>query len=280
MSQPQRPRPHWRHRSEMQSNQAPPAPAPLTEEPPLAEEPWKKSWSNLQGHHLDRSQRHIAWQVLHGTLSCGALHAYRKIANRSQHQETIVSAVQNANCAFCEGELQTLTHMLLACPIAMQVWTWAANVWAAATTQPAPTISKILVLLDDRKGWNVSKEASSLWTDIRVIVLAGLHATSQQKSRGLPVSAYTAAGYVVHHLRKVITRDWERTDRVDDSVNVTTRLAQDICCTSWLRGRSPRLSLSSFMEKWGKTSALCSVTAGRLRMELSLQHPLAFSQSA
>ena len=260
-------------------------PQPATEMASVQEhlplhEPWKTSWSNLQGQHLDRGHRHIAWQLLHGTLPCGALQAYRTLLCPSHPKETLVSAVQNANCAFCEGQLHTFSHIFFACPKATQIWTWAAKVWAAATTLPVPEISLALVLLDDRRGWNSPREAAALWTDIRIVVLAGLYSTSEQRRRGLPVSEYTIAAHVVHHLRGLISRDWQRTVLPDDPMAVTSRLAQDICCTSWLRGRRPRMEYASFMEKWGKTDALCRVIGGKLKVDLSLQHPLAFTPSA
>ncbi|GKV54003.1 hypothetical protein SLEP1_g60513, partial [Rubroshorea leprosula] len=266
MSQPQRPRPHWRQRTEIQNDQAlaeNTLGTPITlastsmTEPAQLDEPWDKCWARIQKHHIDRRHRHIAWQVLHGTLSCGALDAYRKVVNSTQHQEAVVSAVQGAKCAFCEDHLHTISHMLVHCQVAARVWSWAATLWALATANPAPLILPSLILVDDRRGWEVSKEAAELWTDIRVIVLAGLFTTSEQRRKGLPVTTFTVAAYVVHHIRGYIIRDWQRTVQSADSSNVSARLAQDICCTSWLRGRSPRMDLTAFIKKWGKTSAFC-----------------------
>ena len=50
-----------------------------TEQSPKVIRPWHHIWADLQDLALDRSHRYLAWQVLHATLPCGALRAYRAI---------------------------------------------------------------------------------------------------------------------------------------------------------------------------------------------------------
>lgn len=277
MSQPQRPRPHWRERLDVAAV-TPPVEIQSDDQALLPlEEPWTLSWKRLQGTNLDRQHRHIAWRVLHATLPCGALNAYRLIARAPIDAATLTAALQRADCPFCDGHIHTLSHMLVDCQVAAQVWSWATNVWTKATLLPAPHISHGLILLDDRREWNVPKEAESLWTDLRLIVMAGLYTVSLQKVKGLPVTGHTVAAYAVHHMRSAITKDWLRIEHPQGGVSVLNALSLDVCSSSYLRGRKPGISASFFAAKWAFTDALCVVTEGRLQVRLSLQHPIVFS---
>lgn len=81
-------RPHWRDRvaSTLNKHEDPKLPlisqlpsAGATEQPPKVVRPWLHISANLQDLPLDRSYRYLAWQVLHATLPCRALRAYRAV---------------------------------------------------------------------------------------------------------------------------------------------------------------------------------------------------------
>lgn len=278
MSQPLRPRSHWRDRIDISD---PPVVAEAPHNPvpsPPAEEPWKKVWDRVRGSNLDRHHRHVAWQVLHNILPCGALTAFRTLMATGRHSndDAIAAAVATASCPFCVDLPQTISHMLFHCPQAKSVWEYALNIWGAATGHEPPQLSWPLLILDDQRQWSPPRDSVHLWTVIRLVVISGIFGTARQKRKGLPVNAFATASYVTHHLKAAIHRDWHRVQPTDTSHNVLSSLAQGICCSSWLRGRNPAITSDSFKIRWGKTGALCSITGERLEIHLSMHTPVVF----
>ena len=109
LTAPQRARPHWRDRLASAPNEQGVSQLPLvsqmpsadaTEQPPKVIRPWHHIWADLQDLALDRSHRYLAWQVLHATLPCGALRAYRAIS-RSYPQERHDRLLGEADCPNC-----------------------------------------------------------------------------------------------------------------------------------------------------------------------------------
>lgn len=279
MSQSPAPRLHWRTR-QLTQPEPEPEPGPPLEGPEQPQgsiqQPWKKVWGRLVNPILDREHRYIAWQVLHSSLPCGALMAFRKVATlrtRGEDNASIRAAVEAADCPFCSGTPQTITHMLFTCPTAQTVWQWAVQVWSLVTQLPPPHLTASLLLRDDRRTWNPSKEGEALWDHIRLAAMAGLVAAAKSKRKGLPASHHTAAAYAVHHLRTAMRTDWLRVAQSNSSA--VNALAEGTCCTSWLRGRSPALTPAQFRQVWNNTDAICSVShLGQLICHLTLSHPV------
>ena len=80
---------------------------------------------------LDRSHRAVAWKTLHGVLPCGALLSFT--APRQPDRADIQPLIAQAMCPHCLplSVPETLTHMLLECPVAITVWDWICRLWAA-----------------------------------------------------------------------------------------------------------------------------------------------------
>lgn len=136
-------------------------------------------------------------------------------------------------------------------------------------------MSPALLLLDYRRQWCPSKEGEELWVLVRVTTLAGLYITATQGRKGLPATKHTAVAFIVHHLRKALFSDWGRTDK--DGRGIVS-LAEGVCCTSWLRGRSPSLTLAAFQEKWANGSKLCEVSEAKiLHVHFTVSHPVPLS---
>ena len=280
MSQPSRARPHWRDRLlEAQvgpiATLAPPSTTDMT-----VTETWTEVWKRIQGSDLNREQRHIGWQVLHNTLPCGALSAYRAIVSARSHttpNAAIDDAITAADCPFCEECPQTITHMLFDCPIANSIWIWALALWSYASGHASPSPNPGLMLLDDQRDWAPPRDAAHLWTTIRLIVISGLYHAAAQKRRGLPVTGFMPAAYTIHHLKTALLQDWHRVLQPNAAQGVISGLAKNLCCTSWLRGRSPAISPQAFLRRWG---SLVCVHNGRMDCSLSLQHPVGFPHNS
>lgn len=102
-----------------------------------------------------------------------------------------------------------------------------------------------------------SKSDQQLWLQLRLTAMSALFHSARAKRQEMPANAYTAAAHMVCHLKAAIHRDWQRISH--PGKRAATDLATGICCSSWLRGRSPSITLSAFSSQWAQTPALwCS----------------------
>jgi hypothetical protein len=98
------------------------------------------------------------------------------------------------------------------------------------------------VLLDDGSVWQPPKELQQLWTHLRLLMLESIWSV-RCGSSGRPYSSTQVVSRFLSVLRQQIQQDWVRTSgdiRIDSGVPL-----------SWLRGRSPVLSIMRFVSKWG-----------------------------
>lgn len=99
-----------------------------------------------------------------------------------------------------------------------------------------------VVLLDDGSVWQPPKELQQLWTHLRLLMLESIWSV-RCGSSGRPYSSTQVVSRFLSVLRQQIQQDWVRTSgdiRIDSGVPL-----------SWLRGRSPVLSIRRFVSKWG-----------------------------
>jgi hypothetical protein len=231
----------------------PPEPPPdddcrdLAARQPAPAVPWSHVWQVVADRDLDRSQRILAWRILHGQLRAGAflrrIHAGDAAAASCPH-------------ACCADTLATLSHMFITCPLAAQVLDWVCATWVAVTGEAAPPRSADLFLADDRRVWTPAPALLPLWQRLRLAMLASLHAahraghahpTAQQTARGVAARALA-------QLRAAMQRDWIL-------VGGGLRRAGGTH-SAWYRGREPRLTREAFQERWCHRGVLCSLTAG------------------
>ena len=127
---------------------------------------WAHTWKDIHSSALDRPGRVVAWRLLHGKLFVGAFH-------RHNHRGTPDSHL--CPHAHCQGQLATLSPVMLSCPVSHAVWQWFAATWAAVSQQPAPPLHADLFLADDRRGpWQPATDLSSLWQRLRLLVITQL----------------------------------------------------------------------------------------------------------
>lgn len=98
------------------------------------------------------------------------------------------------------------------------------------------------MLLDDGSVWQPPKELQQLWTHLRLLMLESIWSV-RCGSSGRPYSSTQVVSRFLSVLRQQIQQDWVRTSgdiRIDSGVPL-----------SWLRGRSPVLSIRRFVSTWG-----------------------------
>jgi hypothetical protein len=116
------------------------------------------------------------------------------------------------------------------------------------------------VLLDDGSIWQPPKELQQLWTHLRLLMLESIWSVRCEYG-GRPYSSTQVVSRFLAVLQQQIQRDWVRTRgdiRIDSGVPL-----------SWLRGRSPVLSIQRFVSKWGVAGGgLYVVVDGALHVSL------------
>ena len=178
----------------------------------------------------------------------------------------------------CQGQPETLTHLFLACPSSQRVWLWVSAIWTQLSGSQGPPLSAALLLADDQRAWQPETHLQPLWTQLRIATLAALQSARAQRRRGTPTTATSVAARLVHQMRSAMLKDWQRVR----GQNSLAALADGVCCSTWLRGRQPFITLEQFQQHWGQPGALYQLSTGalyqtgatpRLTVLWTVQHP-------
>ena len=237
--------------------------------------PWSAVWRRLQHLGLDRQHRLVAWQLLHAALPCGAHRAYTQLGRTEPGQ--IQDTLDQAMCPHClpERRPETLSHMLVDCPVATQIWTWVCHLWAQYSGAAMPPITAAVLLADDQSEWQPASHSQSAWTQLRIATITAIRDGASNRRRGLPVTPVSIAAVIVASISAAVRRDWQRVQARD-----IASLSQGFCCSTWLRGRRPLLSRQEFAVMWTAHGVFCTVSddgsLGKLRLVLSLSTPVPF----
>ena len=279
-------REHWRTRQRVlatrDSEGAPPPPQQTADDvtdvaaqDSATANPWSAVWRRLHHLGLDRQHRLVAWQLLHGALPCGAHRAYTELSRAESGQ--IQEALDQAMCPHClpEKRPETLSHMLVDCPVAAQIWTWVCQLWAQYSGAAMPPMTAAVLLADDQSEWQPASHSQSAWTQLRIATITAIRDGASNKRRGLPVTSVSIAAVIVASISAAVRRDWQRVQARD-----IASLSQGVCCSTWLRGRRPLLSRQEFAVMWTAHGVFCTVSddgsLGKLRLVLSLSTPVPF----
>ena len=87
--------------------------------------PWQQAYAHLRDNTLDRGQRAFAWQLLHAALVPRAA--------RMAHDDRLGPTEGVCTHPNCVRVPETITHVLLECPLAVSVVTWLRDLWDAVT---------------------------------------------------------------------------------------------------------------------------------------------------
>ena len=237
--------------------------------------PWSAVWRRLHHLGLDRQHRLVAWQLLHGVLPCGAHRVYTELGRTEPDQ--IQDVLDQAMCPHClpERRPETLSHMLVDCPIAAQIWTWVSHLWAQYSGAAMPPFTAAVLLADDQSEWQPPSHCQSAWTQLRIASITAIRDGASNRRKGLPVTPVSIAAVIVASISAAVRRDWQRVQARD-----IASLSQGVCCSTWLRGRRPLLSRQEFAVMWTAHGVFCTVSddggLGKLRLVLSLSTPVPF----
>lgn len=151
--------------------------------------------------------------------------------------------------------LQTLSHVLLECPVAREVWEWFVGKWR----QLVPTSGVVagdprVLLLDELAAEQVQQGLRPLWTHLRLLLLESLWCGRGDVARGkAALSAASIQQRFLSVLRQQVENDWQRTLH-DIRWNAGVP-------ASWFRGRSPELEVADFKQLWCVGGVIAAVTA-------------------
>jgi hypothetical protein len=211
---------------------------PLTglQKSPEVEAPWKDAYKRLQEGDLPRELVVFGWQLLHNALWVGA----RKMFFRPR----LECICQHEQCQQLDPQpLQTLSHVLLECPVAGEVWDWFLQLWRRIAPWSIVAANSQLMLLDELDTLYVAKDLQPLWTWLRLLLLESLWTARGLPSRNRPAqSAASIKHRFVAVLQQQVSNDWERTKH-DIRFNAGVP-------ASWFRGGTPAMAVEGFEEFW------------------------------
>ena len=208
-------------------------------------EDWAHTWTAVHSSALDREGRITAWRLLHGRLFVGAFLRHIGRGTPESH------ACPHHGCV---GQLASLSHVMLTCPVSQAVWQWFASIWTAISQQEPPPLHADLLLADDRRGpWQPAPQLGSLWQRLRLLVITQLwtaYCTARSRPDRQVTPAHIAAR-VLAAARDRMRRDWLL-------VGSDIRLRAGVL-SHWLRGRQPAMTQEQFQQRWCHGDALCSL---------------------
>jgi hypothetical protein len=223
---------------------------PLTglQQAPEVEAPWKDAYKRLQEGDLPREFVVFGWRLLHNALWVGA----RKMFFRPRSE----CVCQQEQCQqLAQQPLQTLSHVFLECPVAVQVWDWFLQLWRRIAPWSIVTANPQVMLLDELDTLYVAKDLQPLWTWLRLLLLESLWHARGLPSHDRPAqSADSVKHRFVAVLQQQVVNDWERTKH-DIRFNAGVP-------ASWFRGGSPGLSVGGFEEFWCVGGVIAVVEGG------------------
>ena len=202
--------------------------------------------------HSSHSQQHLQQQQQQAAPAAPVQHSSQsQQLGQQQQQQGQQGAPPLPPDIF---QLETLSHLFVQCPIAVQVWAWFAQVWAKVQPGAAVDFSSIrLLLLDDSSVWQPPAALQQLWTYLRLLLLESIWVV-RCSSNGRPFTSSQVTSRFLAELQQQLKQDWARTQG-DIRLNSGVPL-------SWLRGRSPVLSPAKFTAKWQRSGVLYTLVGG------------------
>ena len=222
---------------------------PNTQIPMPFQAMWKAVWSKRLPRHL----RIFAWRLLHAALPVGAVKA--RFVRPGNVQQLLQQCCQHPACqaATPQPPLETLSHVLVHCPVAVRAWQWMRALWLRLdpAVGPLPLDQQLLVLGQGQ--WAPADALGSLWDYLRILMLHSLW-TVRCSSAGTPShTAHAVVSKLVAAVRHQVAMDWQR---VESDIRWGTGLP-----FTWFLGRDPSMTTQAFQSKWCKRGVLVSLPA-------------------
>ena len=211
--------------------------------------PWQSVYSRLHDPSIDRGDRGFGWQLLHGAL----------LPRAARCAYSIGEDPEPGHCPYptCDHIPETITHVLLDCPLARRVTRWLCDLWAAVAGEAnRPPRTPAVLFGDDQRSWQ--PRYPHLWLRLRLTTLHTLWRKSrstQMDTPGHPTAASIVAE-IIYTCRTAIRQDW-------------CRVIEDVRASSaaplhWFRGRDPALTAEAFRDRWTGGGVLATLPSGPL----------------
>ena len=231
---------------------------------------WRRIWELSNAAYFDRQHRILWWRILHGSLMCGAYRAYIGRATPEQ-----------ASCPFscCSSQPQTISHLFLECPVAATLTSWLCRLWQAITGHLPEASVATLLTADAPAGQLASQAMLQTWHRLRLAVLHSIWAASQitraNLQARLPLSSSPASSSSQsssppsssslsssHHqqlasrlaLKTISSMIHHDLAKCNDDIRQVAGV-----CSTWLRGRDPSMTVSTFEGLWCHGGVMASV---------------------
>jgi hypothetical protein len=230
---------------------------PLTgtvELPDRSTVPWLRAYSRVQDKRLPRAARVFGWRLLHNGLYIGA--------DKVRHKPPGVCACQHLQCQQQQQPpLETLSHVFLECPVAVEVVSWFVRVWDRVQPGAVVPATPRVLMLDDDTAFAPAQGVRFLWTAMRLLLLQSLHVVRQQAAGQPGFTARAVVGRFVAVLKVEVDRDWSlMTTDIRGSAGVPL---------SWFRTHVPALDRDGFAAKWCANAVVATCGNGEYRFQLS-----------
>ena len=219
-------------------------------QPPPRDAQWLPAYRRLQLLCLPKRLRVFGWRLLHNALWVGA----RKMHFRPRAE----CVCQHEQCmSVLPVPLQTLSHVLLDCPVAVEVWSWFLTLWRRIHPNTPVDATAQLLVLDDLSVDLVPLPLQPLWTFLRLLLLESLWSGRGDSAKG---KAARSADAIKHRfvgiVHQQVTNDWHRTKH-------DIRWHAGVPA-SWFRGLSPELKVADFKALWCVGGVIATVGADPL----------------
>jgi hypothetical protein len=213
---------------------------------------WQGVWERAHDSDLDREVRTLGWRLLHCCLNVGARRVYMHSLRAATEASTVDGLCSHPSC---QAQPETLSHVFVLCPVAMQVTHWLCDVWHVITGGNRPPRTPAVLLADDTVEWDPGPQMQKLWTLWRLTTLSAIWAaTTKRNKTGAAVNATGIAATVVFQIRLLMQRDWQL-------VEVDIRLHSGMC-NAWFRGRAPSMTIEGYVGKWCCGGVLATAPTG------------------
>ena len=229
--------------------------------------PWHNVWMALKRAPIPREHKYVAWRLLHAALPCGAwkgsISRLRGTGEGTRGEVAVHCDVLECGAA---GDIETLSHIFLSCPVAAAVWSWVAQLWVAVTERRPPVPSMQVHIVGDRAAWDPGDSAGlrELWLILRMATIFYLWGARMGGSVPAAQRARKVVAQVVAYLRLRMQQDimrqggqWDR-QRIDGGQRIH---------------KMPFMTPEAFEDRWCHRRVLCRRDTDGYAILLSTSFP-------
>jgi hypothetical protein len=167
------------------------------------------------------------------------------------------SAAQCAGDGLGDGQLESLSHVFLHCPVVQPAVAWLQALWGRMVEGRVPLVDALGLLAGDHTVWDPGggEAGAELWTHLRLLFCRAIwHLRCCRAAEDQVFTAATVVALVTSWVQRAIRLDWLRvaSDLAGESASLPT------WCSIHTRFDT---SQADVMERWCLGSVLAHVSA-------------------